>query len=298
LIAIPVESLFIVDYLRAGSKVDISVLISLLVSDYEFREWGLPVTPSDFKECATAKDLIDRIHELYLGMKQKPQWGQKTPRFIRHGHLLKSLYPHARFIHVIRDPRAVAISLIKSNLHRSNVLYAARRWRKDVGFGLELKSAYPNDVYEVRYEDLVSQPAETLHAVCAFLQIPYDECMLGYYRTGTADYSRFFDQLHATLNEPPRRDRIEAWRLSLSRQQLAVVEAICGDRMKQFGYDFLLSEPSIAPAYGFYCRVQRLGGISLQIMHRVLFRFRPLFSFIWRKLRLGLLWQDMAELNY
>src|SRR5688572_24803488 len=57
-VAVPVESLFIVDYLRAAPDVHIDVLKRLLISDREFREWSMPVRFEDFDGCTTPKDLI------------------------------------------------------------------------------------------------------------------------------------------------------------------------------------------------------------------------------------------------
>ena len=47
-------------------------------------------------------DFIDRAHEVYLRASGKRVWGQKTPRFVRYGALLKRHYPHAKFINVLR----------------------------------------------------------------------------------------------------------------------------------------------------------------------------------------------------
>lgn len=297
-IAIPVESLFIVDYLRAPASVPITVLSRLLVNDYEFREWGMPIALADLEGCLTARDLIDRIHELYATQQGKAFWGQKTPRFVRHGRLLKSFYPQARFIHVLRDPRAVASSLMRSNLHRSNVYYAAKRWDRDIRAGLALGQDYPDDVVDVYYEDLVISPAETLEKICAFLGIDFHPDMLIYHRAGAADFTPFFNQIHARLNEPPNCDRIEAWRNDLSPRQVALIEALCADMMRMVGYTPDNRSPTLNHTYVSYLKAQRLWGLSLQILHRLLGRFRPLFSFVWRKARLGLLWHDLAEVNY
>lgn len=297
-IAIPVESLFMVDYLRASPSVPVSLLARLLVNDYEFREWGMVVSVADLEGCATAKDLMDRIHELYVAQQGKQFWGQKTPRFIRYGELLKTHYSRALFIHVIRDPRAVVNSLIRSNLHRSNAYYAAKRWVKDVQMGLALKQEYPGDVLELHYEALVSSPVEVLKQVCAFLGVDFHPDMLSYHQMGKEEYTPFFDQIHARLSEPPRLDRVEAWRSSLSPRQAALVEALCADTMRLVGYEPDREPEPVDAAYVASLKLHRLWGLTGQIAHRLTRRFRPLFSFVWRKLRLGLFWQDLAEVNY
>ena len=158
-IAIPLESLFIIDYLSAKDSVPIDTMRSLIAREYEIEEWGMEIAPDDLAGASTAKDLIIAVHKAYMEIHGKAMWGQKTPRFIRHGDLLKATFPDCRFIHVIRDPRAVASSLIQSNVHRSNAYYATLRWLNDVREGLRLKDRYEKDLLEIRYD---AQPIAAL----------------------------------------------------------------------------------------------------------------------------------------
>jgi hypothetical protein len=297
-VAIPLESLFMVDYLRAAPSIPITVLASILLHDYEFHEWGMPITHEDLAGCQTAQDIMDRIHDLYQAQEGKSRWGQKTPRFVRHGDLLKSVYPAAKFIHLLRDPRAVTLSLMRSNLHRSNAYFGARRWLMDVRAGQTLKSTYPDDVLELRYEDLVTEPESTLHTVCDFLSLPFDTSMLAYDQTGTREYQSIFDQIHQGLHEPPRAGRIDAWRQKLSPRDQEVIETLCAETMREVGYQPELPSPHIDPTYVRLLKRDRALKLLQQIMHRVFRRPRELYSFVWRKLRLGLLWHDLREVNY
>jgi hypothetical protein len=286
------------DYLRAPASVPVGTLARLLINDHEFKEWDLPLESSDLAGCKTAKELIDRIHTLYLKQQGKSIWGQKTPRFVRFGDYLKDYYPQARFIHIIRDPRAVANSLINSDLHRSNAYYAAIRWRRDVQAGLDLHTKYPDDVLEVFYEDLVRQPEKTLRLICAFLNVEFSPAMLAYHREGLKDYSPFFDQAHARLNEPPRADRAEAWRNTLAARDIELVEAICWGLMEQAGYQPESETPRLDERYQRRLKRQRWLGLAHQIIDRVTRRLGPLYSFVWRKIRLGVFFQDMRDVNY
>jgi hypothetical protein len=149
-LAIPLESLFIVDYLRADPTTPPQTFLKLILKEYEFHEWAIPFSAADFDGCVTAQDFIDRAHALYMQQYGKVIWGQKTPRFVRFGKLLKQHYPGAKFIHVIRDPRAVVSSLIRSNVHHSNAYFAARRWLRDTNAGLSLQeySGYYAQIHE------------------------------------------------------------------------------------------------------------------------------------------------------
>lgn len=299
LVAIPVESLFLIDYLRAADQVPLARFKRLALGEFEFKEWGTAVTLSDLDDVASLTDLIDRLHELYLQQHGKQIWGQKTPRFIRYGDLLKAAYPHAKFVHVLRDPRAVVNSLMRSNVHSSNVYYGAKRWLKDVSAGRALKAAYPDDVLEITYEALVREPETTLHTVCDFLGLPYDSAMLDYHRADHAAYTGYHGQIHARLHQPPDPNRIEAWRQVLSAADIALIEAICLPLMADVGYTPDHANPQADPD-----RIRRLKwerrtrGLFKQVRQYFNGRTYHLFYSIWRKARLGLLWRDLAQVHY
>jgi len=137
--------------------------------------------------------------------------GQKTPRFVRHLPLLQAHFPDARFIHLVRDPRAVAASLIRSNVHRSTAYYAARRWRMDVDFGLAFEKSAPETVLRLAYEELVAGPENTLRRVCQFCGLEFDPTMLTSPKGEGAEYSSFYTQIHANVDRPATQDFVDRW---------------------------------------------------------------------------------------
>lgn len=296
-VAIPLESLFIIDYLRAPVPPDPAILRRLLLREHELVEWGLAFTESDFDDCVTVQDFIDRAHTLYATQHNKTRWGQKTPRFVRYGELLKRTYPDAKFVDVQRDPRAVVSSLIRSNVHRSNALYAARRWQQDVAAGLQLEQDYLGDVLHVRYEDLITDTETVLRGICAFLDLPFEAGLLDYHKIGTAEYGAYYSQIHAKLNQSPDESRLEAWRKHLTERQIALVEAICGDLMDQLGYA-RETGAEVDPGYVRRLKAERVVGFGRQIWTYLTLRRGALVSMFHRRLRLGLLRRTLGELNY
>ncbi|TQE99010.1 MAG: sulfotransferase [Spiribacter salinus] len=234
LVGVPLESLFIIDYL--SSRRPPSVLRKLLPGEYELQEWGISCRPEDLSDCASAAEMIDRIHRLYLREHGKSRWGQKTPRFVRFGELLRARFPGARFIHMIRDPRAVASSLVRSNVHRSTLLHAAQRWSTDVSAGLDLKRKHPQQVLCVRYEEMVADPESELKRICAFLNLEFVETMLRFHERTPGAYGTYYDKIHSGLSRPVSTSSTDAWRKHLDGRDVAIVESICRGRMEELGY--------------------------------------------------------------
>ncbi len=298
LLAIPTESLFIVDYLRAEPTISAARLRWLLTKEKEIAEWGLKITEEDLAGAATARDMIDTVHAIYAALHGKSIWGQKTPRFVRYGSLLKHAYPEARFIHLIRDPRSVVSSLMRSNVHRSNPYFGSHRWLADVGSGLELKRAYPDDTLEIRFEELVSNPQETLEAVCGFLGIGFEPKMLESTRTTPAEYGRYYAQVHSDVGRAPDPGPIALWRSHLSARHVSVIEQICGDMMRTLGYAPESDRPGVDRPYLWYLRLERAVGLLRQAAHYLMYRPGYLVSHLRRQVGLSLLFRGMENPNF
>lgn len=297
-IAIPLESLFIIDYLSIKDSIPLDTLRNLMVREYEIDEWGLKIGPDLLADCSSVKDMIIAIHNLYMEAYGKAMWGQKTPRFIRHGDLLKATFPDCSFIHVIRDPRAVVSSLIKSNVHRSNAYYASLRWLNDVNEGLKLKSKHKKDLLEIRYEDLVKNPKDTLEVVCAFIGVDYEPTILEYHKRGNQEYSAYYKKVHSMLGKSPITERIDAWRSTLSKREISLIESLCGETMKELGYAPSTKYGSPDNIYIFFLRLQRILGFIRQVSHYALTRREYIICNLRRKLKLSLLFKGVSKINY
>ena len=109
----------------------------------------------------------------------KARWVDGTPEYSLHICGLRKLFPHALFIHLFRDVRAVVRSMI--NFHRATGIHlvaneeeAYRYWIRTVSACLMAERAYgPNVVHRIRYADLIDNPESTMRSLLEFLGEPY-----------------------------------------------------------------------------------------------------------------------------
>jgi hypothetical protein len=161
-------------------------------------------------------------------------WVDHTPTNFRRASTLIEMFPEARFIHLVRDGRAVAASLMKLDWGPNNAFDAAQYWMARCGPGLAAESRFGRDrVLRVRYEDLVSQTEPTLRRVASFADLEYESGMtegLGL-RPG-----RYSEQQHRLVGTPPDSSRVDRWRGTLKPRQVEVFEAEAGDFLGSLGY--------------------------------------------------------------
>lgn len=108
-------------------------------------------------------------------------WGDKSPNYLTEMPLLRSLFPEARFLHIIRDPRDHCLSVVKT--WRKNPLRAATMWRLEVGQARSFGRTLGQHYHEVRFEDLITEPESTLQEICGFLGLPFEAAMMDFTRS-------------------------------------------------------------------------------------------------------------------
>ena len=296
-IAIPLESLFIIDYLRVQDRHELKYLNSLVIREPELEEWGISVSAEDLLDSDSVPRMISRLHEIYAESKGKARWGQKTPRFVRHLDLLRENFPSSKVIHMVRDPRAVVSSLIQSNVHQSNAYHGSHRWKMDVRAGLTYELTHSSRVLRVFYEDLVKDPEEVLKAISEFLELDPSGMMISGEKK-SQEYSVFYENIHANIERSPTPAFVDKWKQHLSPEEVNIVEGICGELMGDLGYECSSTSDSPPAFSSRKARSQRVKGILKQMGRYLRYRRSYLFHLIWRKWKLGLLKDFLWTVNY
>jgi Sulfotransferase family len=188
---------------------------------------------------AFVTELFD-LHGTALG---KRLVADKSPRYVRNLPTLHELWPQARFVHLVRDGRDVALSVLswRKVVERGELVANLPTWEEDhtttvalwwerlVRLGREDGGALGPALYhDLRYESLVSDPAAECEALSAFLDVPYDEAMLRYHEAADARRSR-----HASRPPTPG---LRKWRAQMPAEEIERFEAAAGGLLEELGY--------------------------------------------------------------
>jgi hypothetical protein len=173
----------------------------------------------------------------------KARWACKSTFMIDHAEHAASLFPGARFIFLVRDPRDVAVSSRKSVFSRFHPFFTARLWRDQQEAGLRLLDGPLSDhLLLVRYEELIQRPHETVEHICSFIGEEFEAKMLDYASSEEARKSARLSQSWANCARPIISGNSQRFRGALSERELLIIEAIARAPMKRLGY-----EPSSSP---------------------------------------------------
>lgn len=109
---------------------------------------------------------------------QKIYWAEKTPAYVFFIQSLRRLFPDARFIHLYRDGRDVAISLAPLSWGPNNAYSCARYWRSAIEAWRDSRKMLGDDAFELSYESLCQEPDEYLEEILKFIGLPYESVIL------------------------------------------------------------------------------------------------------------------------
>jgi hypothetical protein len=144
---------------------------------------------------------------------------------------LLRIWPDARFVHLLRDGRDVARSVVGMGW-AGNVWAACDLWIEAETLWGRLSQELPaNRQCTVRFEDLVSDPVRELTALAEFCGVAYDPAMLDYPKRSTY--------------QPTDARMIQSWRHKMSAEEIRLIEARIGPMLKERGYQ-LSNYPPLA----------------------------------------------------
>lgn len=239
------ESQFIVRFQKKISRylpLENPENLSWLIADLHKERWFRRIKRRFGFELNTKKlmDSIDdytyagvlrAIFKQFADYHDMDRWGDKTPEYIFDLPVLKELFPDARYIHIVRDGRDVALSEFKTQFGAKNIYKAAEEWKHKVGLVRTFSESLPaGSFHEIRYEDFMTWPEDTFAKLIEFLKIDdHDNLLLGY----------ILEHLRFDL----RISNFDKWKTQLSRHQKKLFEKAAGDMLSVYGYERSFLKP-------------------------------------------------------
>ena len=250
-VAVPPESRFVVE-LYSSDEVRVDDFLSRLGSHRRWISWDTPIEDvrAQLAGMSTVAytEAIEAAFMAFAQSRNKKRYGDKTPRYIEHLPLLARLWPDAKFVHLVRDGREVALSYADVPFGPNTVAKAAALWRERVALGMKQgRPLGPQRYVELRYERLLENPREEVEGLCTFLDLDFDPTMLDY-----SEYARSEVLDRARLYNPNVTRSItktRSWDEQMPKSQVEVFEAIAGDTLAELGYERLFAAPSLGARF-------------------------------------------------
>ena len=244
-LAIPFESFVLIEFWHRLPEYPLDTaagrtrLVDDLLSAKGIRSWNPRVTKDnvDLDRCTTFDATIEQIFGAYARLCGKCRWGDKTPSYTRDFHILHELFPNARFVHLLRDGRDAALSLVRQPWGPSDFVSALSQWNEVVAWSRKMGRCLPATSYmEIRYEDLVRQPEPALRRITDFLELPFEPSMLDAHSDAASKLPERSRTFHPHLGERVDTNHVFGWRERLTNADQAIALRIAGSLLNELGY--------------------------------------------------------------
>ncbi len=178
-------------------------------------------------------DLIHLLDKLTVE-RQKRVWIEKTPEHVLFIPKIRMLAPTSKFIHLIRDGRAVVASLYEVTRTHADVW--GRPWRRPMGLeqciaewnrAIAASSAAMDtgsDGIVIDYKTLTTDPALELQRLCEFLALSYEPQMLTAYATVTSSIVNSDEEWKSRVSDRIRDNGLQKFHQLFSSEQQALIE--------------------------------------------------------------------------
>jgi len=182
---------------------------------------------------------FERIAESYvkrIGRENVALFGEKTPHHILRADRIVRLFPDSKIVLIYRDGRDVALSLTKVPWYSPDLWLGFDNWLRSYKWHRWLVDHAPENVIQVRYEDLVSEPTAELSRVAESLGIEYESQMAegegnepGVPEWESGWKSRALERIAPS--------RIGNWRRELTLEQIRPLERWGREALTSLGYE-------------------------------------------------------------
>jgi hypothetical protein len=202
--------------------------------------WDRPTLESFLRE------FIDRAYTQLLASKPAATHVlDKHPANALHVELIRKFLPNARFIHVLRDGRDVACSMVsaarKIGYGTKTIRDSAAIWKSHISGAREAR-ALGDGFLEVRYEEMLKDGADIYGKVLDFCGL---DCEPGWIEATLA--ANTFEKMKAARKTGDssvqakeahyRKGRAGTWSEDMTSTEAFEFEEVAGDLLRELGYE-------------------------------------------------------------
>lgn len=172
----------------------------------------------------------------------------KNPYYTFHIDKIKTVFPDAHIIALIRDYRAYILSNTQSRklkVSKKSPEYYTYTWNLFHKYVLKGLQKYPNHIKIIKYEEIASNKMEAVKTIVEFFGLEFNVTIFDFYHElknkidlispSDKNYARYQKKIK-DLSSPINADRVFAWKTELEKHDIEKPDAICSSIGTLFEY--------------------------------------------------------------
>ncbi len=238
---------------RAGAPLPLEKIISYAseLTQTHMNKWVHCPDPAEVLAALPAAptfwDLFAAYNSYYSEKSGGEIWLSKEPGLIGHAVQIAANFPNAHFVHLVRDGRDVAVSMVRKRHYANTMRQGIARWtREQEGMLNAMADSRVSDItHTIRYEDLITSPEAVLRPLMASVGLEFEASQLEYYSSSETIKHSQSSIFWKELAQPIKADNSQKYLKEMDARELEYVEAEGGKVLQQLGYD--LHNPNPRP---------------------------------------------------
>lgn len=242
----------------------------LAMIDTQLGAWKTVFDDEGLLEDVTQRSFASLLEYLY---KREADSLGKSISFVKdNGNILwplhlQAMFENSKFVYLVRDPRDVALSWLKSPTHVGGVSSAAATWQAEqrsalAAYALEGVSTR---ILLVKYEDLVAMPTVELDRICEFIGIEPETSMIGNFENESHRAEAQKIANWENLAGEIKQTNFGKFERELSKGKIRRVEGAVAYEMQILDYERTQVKASRVPPWSFLGKLYRASISSLRL---------------------------------
>lgn len=241
---LPINLLIRFNHGHLLSHQDVMTISEMIDSDRKIKDWGFTPIIKKILRSFVGKTIDHYIIAIFDAFLEKHKKDKETILILKKesysavGERLKKIYPLAKFLYIIRDPRGVfaskknSIYTLTGKPFDTCPVSSSVSWVKKFESVICLRQKFPNDVFIVKYEDLIKSDSNVVHSISEFFGWPIHKS------SRKIILNQRYNLLHKNLFDPLIKENDKKWLVSLTPKEIYFVETICQKYFADFNYGF------------------------------------------------------------
>lgn len=208
------------------------------------------------KTLNSANDFESAINTIYMACLEEGESAttfiDKNPIYSYYLPELIALFPKAKFMWMVREPKDNSISRAKHDIQSfKNYSYLATWWNLTNERIQAAAIKHPEKFLLVAYDQMVENPKPWVQKICTFINLPYHDDLLSFERKKekrttdfvlaakardgeiSKEYAKRKKAMWENLQKPINTSKTKQWETELSKKQIATIDSIAKEYHQQ-----------------------------------------------------------------
>ncbi|MBH0066670.1 sulfotransferase [Pseudoalteromonas sp. NZS100] len=204
-------------------KLNNEVINKYILNDFRYKTWEIHLRKYDIEQAYNSsgyKGIVELIIHTYANKIDRSAfncWIDHTPTSYQYIAKILDWWPDSKFIHIVRDGRAVFNSIKGLDWGPNNAFCGAKFWSEIMFATLRVEKLLNEVVLRVYYEGYLEDNEAQLYNICEFLEIKFESSLI---KGGGLEKPNFTKGYHKLVGEGVDKSRAQEWRNKLTEKEI------------------------------------------------------------------------------